>query len=1004
MLKKISLIVSFVFLALIAIGFTTSPVFAEADYQIYVHDIKTDKPSYTVGETVKGEFVISNLANTAQSDIMYEISSGLYDSAEMSLTTKQGISPKLGPIYIKSQSKITIPFEYKLPESLTGKSAIQVIAVLKDGTFVGQGYAPVAISGKATVEHVPILASGLKLNNDNKLIVVPNTGPTVYKGETLEFSYIVSPTTKKYTFTPTLDLYNRADNSNALVKTIELPKIETGKKSTEAIVKLPVSLDPLVYYGVISFKTLDKAELADTSFRYIIAGPIATIRNVTSNVLEAKAGMDIPFEVTYGLQPLDELRPGKQVKLDGATISVVVTNENGENVGVVDSQLDLSKGEISLSVLALAPAKSLSYSAVIKDLTGKILSEYKTNLPTNDSVKDQKSYLSKSGYSLITLICAIILLITIIILIYMRVKHKIVNMPLTILAFVFLLATLLLGARDAKAWEFYMGHIFSGSGHTGMFRVTSVTSPVPDTIKSYAPGEPFNLSFKASYGDCSNDSEYFYAYVYKTGIDWWSQTPDLKQTTNWVSDYTANKAYWASKGTELLTANGFLSSSNKFNVSTKALCNSAGLPWVTLFGQGKCLQPDIFAKTYSFSKQYTAPTTPGYHKMYFAIFQKGDDHGGNNVGDGHQNATYVQTICVTGAGLCYGEQTNDSACPNLSGAYTLSNGTIYDPDGEETTLIQDSSGNCVEDIADDDSNDVLCGDSDGTETSIKPANTSANPNNLCYNSNPTVVETKVDRYSWKCNGTTTPIETVSCEALFPTVECGPADGSGDPDLTSSSADLCESGASQIGFKTIIPNVEFSWKCKDSAGIFSSQCSSSVIEDSIAKCGTADGSGKKPVTNAEYCESGSKDAPAVQGSDGYWAWSCVGGDLSSEDCSSFQEVSLCEPEEGFYECTPDGKGVVNNCGEVVPCEADQTCVSGACVDGNTGINDLASCTLDGITVPNGGHYKFYQSRISSVCIGKDLYCYDGSWKTYPPMSNPESIYKFRTCVAPRFREF
>ncbi len=689
MLKKFSLIVSFVFVTLVAFGLTASSALAQADYQIYVHDVKTEKPVYSVGETVKGEFVVSNLADIAQSEIMYEVSSGLYNSNEMVLLTKQSPSPKTWPIYIKSKSKVTIPFEYKLPESLTGTSAIQVIAVLKDGTFVGQGLVPISVSGKANTENISIVGSILVINKSKDLAVSPNTGPTVYEDDVLEFLSVISSTTKKYTFTPTLSLYNRTDNNNALIKTINLPNIVTGSQPTELVVKLPVDLDPLVYYGVISFKTQDKAELADTSFRYIVAGPIATIRNITSEVLEAKKGTSIPFIVKYGSQPIDELRPEKQVKIEGATISVAVTNEKGEIVGNANSPIDLFQSEISLAVESAVKASSLSYSAVIKDSTGKILSEYKTDLPTKESLKDQKSYLPKSNFSLITLISAVLLLIIIAVLIYIRRKHKIVNVPLTILAFAFLLTTGLLGARDVKAWELFVGHIYSGSGHAGMFRVTSVASPVPDTIKMYNPGETFNLSFSTSFGDCNNGSEYFYAYRFKDGINWWSQTPTLSSTTNWTTDYTTNKAYWVNNGTELFSASGL---SNHFNL-TKTTCLALGYHWSTLFHF--CIAPNIFAKTYSFSKQYTAPTTPGYHKMYFAIFQKGDDHGGNGIDDGKQNATYVQEICVKGAGVCYGESVVVSYCPNLVGTYTYTNGVVYDPSGQATSYVLDSSGNCV---------------------------------------------------------------------------------------------------------------------------------------------------------------------------------------------------------------------------------------------------------------------------------------------------------------------
>ncbi|MEN9921468.1 MAG: hypothetical protein RLZZ517_446 [Candidatus Parcubacteria bacterium] len=589
-MKKIISILCLFVLFILSIQTT----FAQA-YQIYVSDINVTSEEYSVGGVVTGSFKLSNLSDIPQTDIYYSISAGNYSKDSLSFSNLQGESVKKGPYYIKAQAQDEISFQYTLPTSITGESALKITAILKDGTFVGESEYPIKIVGAIKLEPLAVVDSAL-LISDYDAVINPQTGPTVYDGESIDLAYAVSPSNVAMVLTPVLKLYDRVDNPETLKKVIEFDEINVSNQINTYSLSLPTDLDPLVYYGVLSFQDKNKSELFSTSLRYIIAGPIATVRNITTEALSVDKGDEFSAVVTYGGEPFDEYRPEKQIQLASSTITVTAKNEKGEDVATVSQLIDLKSPikTITIPMKAQAKAESLAFHSVIKTQDGKVLDEYSTVLPTEDAVRHQKS-LVQNNYSFgIAVISILIVLLLIVVVLLLKKKYHKINLP-TVMFILFLLLGIGIfnlpkinaTSLSTEAYDYLSGvtdwddklinsimgwkviqtertiyskgedtdaTVFNSEEDWGFdsFQITSVSSPYPPHIKIYEPGEKFKLSVNAVYGDCNNNPRHYVAYSYNPESKWWANKPKLN------GEIADRMAYWeqASVGSLLFDFQG----------------------------------------------------------------------------------------------------------------------------------------------------------------------------------------------------------------------------------------------------------------------------------------------------------------------------------------------------------------------------------------------------------------------------------------------------------------
>lgn len=551
---------TFLYTFLFTILILTKSVAAQSGYQIYVSDIDTAEMEYSVGQQIDGKFTLSNLSSIAQSDMYYTISSGLYSEESMSVNNVLNISKEVGPLYVKGLSKDVVNFSYNLPKSLVGNSAIKITVKLKDGTILAEGIHSFGITGESSVESLNITEGYLKISGFDQKIG-PLVGPTVYSGEKIDLYLTIPKTEKEYNIKTVLKLYDRSEKEEFLLKTVDLKNIKTETKESISVISLPVDLNPLVYFGVISFEA-DGLEVSSVNVRYIVAGSIATIRNMTTETLEVKKGEIFNVNVVYGGQPIDEMRPEKQIKTSSTTITVVATNEKGDIVSEATQPVVISEdgNGLVIPMTANISAKGLTLKGYIKSEDGIVLDEYKTVLPYTKDLKSQESYIKNSSKVIIN-IAILSVLVLIIFFFFIRKLNLKSRLPVAIILFgivasfgIFKIDAVYAGINEEQ--QTYLDSlndqsnpvwtIVQSSGKVSeLFNITSISSPLPPAVKIYEPGESFSLNYNVTYGECNNEPLRYVAYAYRSS-DVWGKVPKLDGTN------LERLAYWQNNGSTMV--------------------------------------------------------------------------------------------------------------------------------------------------------------------------------------------------------------------------------------------------------------------------------------------------------------------------------------------------------------------------------------------------------------------------------------------------------------------
>jgi plastocyanin len=213
-----------------------------------------------------------------------------------------------------------------------------------------------------------------------------------------------------------------------------------------------------------------------------------------------------------------------------------------------------------------------------------------------------------------------------------------------LVAFLLLFSGSILGlsANEALATTVYE------SPSNNCVSLLGISSPQPESIRNYAPGQTFNLDFSFEYtcGDLENDTLQIFSPANGTG---W-ETASVPTSPRGVS-------WWESNGHKYTLVNQAPSSGE--NIVRDARIYRRG--------------------------PYTAPSSPGEYTLYFLVSQEGSTD---------RELLGSQTICVTGNGECSGETASGSSsedstptdvCENLEGIQTSV------PDGH----VLDTSGSCV---------------------------------------------------------------------------------------------------------------------------------------------------------------------------------------------------------------------------------------------------------------------------------------------------------------------
>ena len=322
-----------------------------------------------------------------------------------------------------------------------------------------------------------------------------------------------------------------------------------------------------------------------------------------------------------------------------------------------------------------------------------------------------------------------------------------------------------------------------------------------------------------------------------------------------------------------------------------------------------------------------------------------------------------------------------------------------------------TNGSCSVPKKGDDPVNGICGDDNGTTVSTQPPVLGS----LCSVGDASPVADLTSSYSWSCAGTyggTNASCVANKQIIAP--KCGELNGI-DTETTPSGSGLCQNGTSA---GATLSGTTYSWSCVK--GGSSVDCSANKSLDlTPGVCGDT----YTARTNSTYmynlCADGTSTIPTLVGNK--YTWTCALAATTSCEVLATTTPQVCEANGANY-CS--GNNVMDSCGVfVADCSAiSQTCDRGMCtgqqiISDNSftphapgsingiiawirnivdGVFSAKNCKVDGVIIPNGQSRLFYKDRISQHCSKQPVYCSDGK------ISN--SIFKFRSCIAPTFNEF
>jgi len=723
-------------LTLFALSILPSTVFAQAaPYQMFVAELKTDKFSYMVEETIEGQFRLDNNGANRQSDIMFSTEL-MIKKADKMILLEETFQDK--NIYLEANSKRYIDFKHKIKDNVSGDVMLRVNVYTGDGTLVGSKDNPLTVTNSRIVNIIDIVDVEIVVNGNMYGV---QTGPTVSDEDAVSIDVVYSGLSGSVSVTPKIVLRDRNYQNNILHNiTLDPVKINPDGKMS---IKLPVDLDPLVYAGTLTFESKDLI-FEPIYFRYITKGDIGTILNVNTDKLTIKKGEIVNVTVMYGGVPIAfnifeelaennndrplfptgsdttittvagsgdlELGPIGSVEQENPNTNliqgelvVLIKNEKGEVVAEEKQMVDLSiSGEITFPVVALVNAKDMSIDATLsKD--AKVLSEYSVELP---SQKDLDNVYKKDSEMNMYIWLAFALMLFIVIVIIL-VRKKVVSKKQALMPIVGIVTVTgsMLVFSDANALTIRYAPVAS-------MTVNAVISPKPSQSDSYAPGEAFNLEIDTTFAACVNAGNRFSLYG-----------PPTQNWTTFVGNYFEFKAgdplpilnasffgiinrwpfyiirplpglvyytptfySWTHRFLNPLWGDNFLVDWRSVRVSNY----DATINWWTDRG-GTLVVSEGGHGTGRTGRMsggsYNAPTVPGFYDFPFMMLNNSN---GNNAGPYFA----YQEICVRGAGVCPNEVVVPPVCPNLTGTYTQNtNGTITGPDGESYT--KNAAGQCI---------------------------------------------------------------------------------------------------------------------------------------------------------------------------------------------------------------------------------------------------------------------------------------------------------------------
>ncbi len=454
-MKKISYSLLLCFLVVVSVFSQPTLRVSASDFletpQVDVTDINLTNQTFQSGDTVTGTFTVVNSSTFDVSDISYTIS--LTGNYQDGIPSDSYDTKTFGPISLKAQEVRSIPFNYKLPEAVSGEGlGIQIRNYLQSGVSMGWKDEMITVTGGGAFATI----TGAYVSIGNKQFGLQE-GPIIKKDESGSVVVTLSNTASStLSVIPTVTVFAQSALGKQLAAEKETA-LDIAAKGTKTGTYLLPTFNYVggVYTGVITF--LDNAGVArapSVSFRYIVDGAIGAIQSITSTSSSSKTGDIIPLSINIAGSPFD-IETGESLATGTAQLNISLFNEKDELVGKSNPMTVDLNGSVSetTNITALVEAVALRSEATLT-YQGAVISSYKENLSGNYDEEKAKALIDASNQLPIMPIIVVGAIILIGVLVIVAVFKKKVQTNALVLVFAFgVLGLIFSGGHSLRASE-----------------------------------------------------------------------------------------------------------------------------------------------------------------------------------------------------------------------------------------------------------------------------------------------------------------------------------------------------------------------------------------------------------------------------------------------------------------------------------------------------------------------------------------------------------------------
>ena len=378
---------------------------------VHIINLSINSTSYRAGGLVSGSFTIVNNDTVFAPGITYVMDMASGYSQNNGIPTTRYDEKVLGTVSLNPGESQTIPFTYTLPTTVSGTDfGIRIQAETQNGLFLGwQDAEPITISGGTG--SLTMVGSWLAIGTTT---FDPNAGPTLPQGQAATYNLTVKNTTGgTMSFTPHLTFYDMTVNS-VPINTINEPAVSIKAGATQTLSYSLPNFDwkPLVYAGQAVFADSKGDNVIPTrTFRYIVAGPIATIQSILTQSTYLVKGQNFSVTMTYTGAPTN-IFTGVAPNGGMATVTISVYNQNNQLVAIGNQAVSLNDASITPVTMSLT-AKSDATSATVKASifnSNSVLSSYSAPLFKNGVIPPNHSGVQTTIIIIILVLVAVVVI------------------------------------------------------------------------------------------------------------------------------------------------------------------------------------------------------------------------------------------------------------------------------------------------------------------------------------------------------------------------------------------------------------------------------------------------------------------------------------------------------------------------------------------------------------------------------------------------------------------